>query len=201
MAATTVEEDLDETLDGAGLLGLLEGLSDLSGERMVDRFVAVAEEVMKGILALYDQDKLTQAFPVLAELKRLLLSSLGAIEEREEGGESALVPALMGIKRLLDAEPRFGSLESEIVEVEQVLGLMEGDDGWTLVKESERMKTWYRHVDGNPVHSIKIDALLNVPLFNLLSIINEVDLYVDWIPFLKESRETITLSKFVFSSS
>jgi hypothetical protein len=106
------------------------------------------------------------------------------------------VEQLAAIKHQFDNQPKYASLESEITEIELVLRLMESSEGWNLVKESARMRTWYRNEEGNPIHSIKIEATLDAPLFNILAIINEVDLYVDWVPFLKISRETLVLSKY-----
>lgn len=61
--------------------------------------------------------------------------------------------------------------------------------GWVLVRETDRTKTWYKNEEGNPIHSIKIEGIINSPLFNVLAVFNEDQLYTEWIPFLKEANK------------
>lgn len=79
-------------------------------------------------------------------------------------------------------------------------------DGWNLCVDKDRAKTYYKrsgqvsqkyfgtsgtnsgHVDGAtddaPLHVIKIEGEIDAPIFNLLSILYEIDLYKEWVPQL-----------------
>ncbi len=57
--------------------------------------------------------------------------------------------------------------------------------GWTLVRETDGVKTHYRHEDSTPVHSIKMEGVINSPALNIMAIMNEHSLYDTWIPLLK----------------
>mmetsp|Transcript_6734 Transcript_6734/g.5994 ORF Transcript_6734/g.5994 Transcript_6734/m.5994 type:complete len:94 (+) Transcript_6734:703-984(+) len=43
---------------------------------------------------------------------------------------------------------------------------------------------------------MKFDVInLKIPLFNLLALIYEIDLYTNWFPFCKQSKEVVQVSK------
>jgi hypothetical protein len=69
---------------------------------------------------------------------------------------------------------------------------------WTKVKESNGVTTYYRHEEGSPMHSIKLEGtkfnstfdqrilwgIIDAPLFNVLAVIYETELYGQWWPLL-----------------
>jgi len=65
------------------------------------------------------------------------------------------------------------------------------------VKERDGLKTFYRHESSTPIHSIKLEGIVDSPIFNVLALINELDLYVNWCPpQLKEVKCNGTISRF-----
>ena len=57
------------------------------------------------------------------------------------------------------------------------------DIGWILQKESKGIRTFYRHDSSNRhIHSIRLDGEVDAPLFILLAMLHEVDLFHKWIP-------------------
>ncbi len=57
------------------------------------------------------------------------------------------------------------------------------DDGWTLQKESHAVRTLYRTSDHSPgVHSVRLDGDVDAPVFIILCLLHEVDLFTRWIP-------------------
>ena len=61
--------------------------------------------------------------------------------------------------------------------------------GWVLMNESPTVATYYRNEANSPCHSIKMIGVVNSPLFNIVALVNEVDLYRTWIPFLKVAKQ------------
>ncbi len=57
------------------------------------------------------------------------------------------------------------------------------------MNESSTVTTYYRNEANSPCHSIKLQGIVNGPLFNIVALANEVDLYGTWIPFLKVAKQ------------
>ncbi len=53
------------------------------------------------------------------------------------------------------------------------------------------MKVYYKLSPGTNSLSIKLESILDVKLFNILSIFNEVELFKQWMPFMTESKMVI----------
>lgn len=57
------------------------------------------------------------------------------------------------------------------------------DDGWELQKESHDVRTLYKHNESAPqIHSIRLEGKVDAPVFYLLALLHEVDLFEKWIP-------------------
>lgn len=57
------------------------------------------------------------------------------------------------------------------------------NDGWSLQRESEDLRTFYRNLEGTSnIHSIRLDGDVDAPVFTLLALFHEVDLFKKWIP-------------------
>ncbi len=75
-------------------------------------------------------------------------------------------------------------------------------DGWTLKSAADsRDQIWYREEppagpDQPPTHSFRTEGFIDAPLFNLLALIYEFDLFPKWFPLLKKARTVATPSKF-----
>lgn len=161
-------------------------------------FLLNVDRTFQMIHRLYDEDKLARADQLVEATRASVSALISALRGQEGEGkeEEDLVGKLEAVLERLQADARVSALALEMTEIRRVRSAMEDNDGWVLVKEAGTYQTFYRNEDGNPIHSIKIKGVLNVPLFNLAAVINEIDLYVDWVPFLKESRETVELSKY-----
>ena len=59
----------------------------------------------------------------------------------------------------------------------------ESDHGWVLQKETHKVRTLYQN---NPsrshVHSIRLDGDVEAPVFILLALLHEVDMFSKWLP-------------------
>ena len=57
------------------------------------------------------------------------------------------------------------------------------DDGWSLQKESHDVKTYYQtSASQSGLHSVRLDGDVDAPVFMLLCLFHEVDLFTRWIP-------------------
>ena len=108
------------------------------------------------------------------ELLKILYaeSKLVDIAKLTEGNEPTDYPDIP----LADIKKRVDSLNS-------LRAVCQSDEGWTLQKDSKGVRTLYQN---NPtqlrIHSIRIDGIVDAPVFILLSMLHEVDLFSKWIP-------------------
>lgn len=59
----------------------------------------------------------------------------------------------------------------------------QSDDGWVLQKETHNVRTLYRNNQTHPhIHSIRLDGDVEAPVFILLALLHEVDMFSKWIP-------------------
>ncbi|BDA43839.1 hypothetical protein COCOBI_05-0180 [Coccomyxa sp. Obi] len=70
--------------------------------------------------------------------------------------------------------------------IHQMLEEAYNNDGWTVSHESE-VKVYYRHLKGDPHHSVKLEAVLEAPIEHALALAVEYDLTKRWNSFMKES--------------
>jgi len=59
-------------------------------------------------------------------------------------------------------------------------------NGWSLVKKKNEVSTFYRHEEGDLMHSIRLEGVISCPIFDVLAVVYEVDLYPEWWPHIKE---------------
>jgi hypothetical protein len=77
-------------------------------------------------------------------------------------------------------------IENEVKEVTNLIDELNNNEGWTLVKEVDDIKTFYRHEPSTPVHSIKMQGIIDCPALNIMAVMNEHSLYHKWIPLINE---------------
>ena len=57
------------------------------------------------------------------------------------------------------------------------------DEGWNIQRECEGLRTLYRNLqDSAHIHSIRLDGDVDAPIFTLLTLFHEIDLFTKWIP-------------------
>ena len=67
--------------------------------------------------------------------------------------------------------------------MDELRGRCVSEDGWTLQKESHDVRTYYQNSESHPgVHSVRLDGDVDAPVFMLLCLFHEVDLFTRWIP-------------------
>ncbi|KAF4693457.1 hypothetical protein FOZ60_010875 [Perkinsus olseni] len=87
----------------------------------------------------------------------------------------------------MDANSKaISSMEERATRVRKVRIALSHDDGWQLQRDSKGIKTYYKHNKDTPnLHSLRIEGVIDCPLFDLMALLSEVDFYKDWIPSYK----------------
>jgi len=82
--------------------------------------------------------------------------------------------------------------------IEEVKIFMEdlNSSSWKIEKETKLMKAYYKKETNNPIHSVKLEGIINSSVLNVLAVLYEVDLYSNWWPLSKDVRELKKFSKF-----
>ena len=115
--------------------------------------------MLQRAVALQAEEKTAAAFAVV---KRIL----------QEFGEQVVCssPALADIIRRQQEIGEFvDSLDSE---------------GWTVhVDEGEAVKVLYKPREGSALHTLRMEGIVDAPLINIFSVLNETDLFTLWIPY------------------
>jgi hypothetical protein len=62
---------------------------------------------------------------------------------------------------------------------------LHSDDGWTLQREAFGIRTLYAHEEGSALHRTRIEGTIDSPLYNIMAVLYEVDLYPRWVPTYK----------------
>eukprot|EP01028_Stygiella_incarcerata_P012121 TRINITY_DN7289_c0_g2_i1.p1 TRINITY_DN7289_c0_g2~~TRINITY_DN7289_c0_g2_i1.p1 ORF type:complete len:386 (+),score=129.66 TRINITY_DN7289_c0_g2_i1:71-1159(+) len=116
-------------------------------------------------------------------------SSISSFSKSSSGKSSVELEKIRMLQKLAP------SIRSECDEIRRLLGSLESEDGWTKQKDSDGIRVLYRHEEGSSTHSLRVDAVMECPVLNLACCINELDLFVEWVPFLRASRRLAQLSR------
>jgi len=165
-----------------------DSLSTNDGPLSLDRFYSEFSSLIDQFIQLRSEDKLFLANKVLVRLEEGLKFFSG-----REGKE-----------RMQELHDQFNSrvgdflaqFKTEIQELKVLLQDFSSTEGWNLVKEADGVKTFYKHESSTPVHSIRLEGVVESPLFDVTAVVYEADLYKNWWPLVKESRQICQLSKF-----
>ena len=72
-------------------------------------------------------------------------------------------------------------------------------DGWVSVTEEKaKYRVWYKEEVETSSYTFRVEGMVNAPLFNILSVIYEFELFKTWFPGINESVKEIQLAKFRF---
>jgi len=137
----------------------------------------------------YKRDKLFLAY----EKVLLIEHNIRYHEEKHEGLDKERLNSLK-IKMASDLSELFSKIKKEYTEVQKLLQDFYSEKGWSLQRDSDNVKTWYKHEESAPIYSIKMEGIVESPIFNILAMAYEDDLYTTWVPMLKESRRVYFVS-------
>mmetsp|Transcript_1827 Transcript_1827/g.3271 ORF Transcript_1827/g.3271 Transcript_1827/m.3271 type:complete len:407 (-) Transcript_1827:243-1463(-) len=64
----------------------------------------------------------------------------------------------------------------------------ENDGGWVLGADMFGVKTYYHNDEDDGLISLRMEAEQDVPVFEQMAVLNEAELYSEWIPFCSSSK-------------
>lgn len=120
-----------------------------------------------------------------------LVEKLHAQDKVEEAAE--LINYLISRSPAALAYPRLNELFEQNAEISRIMHEYNDTTGWSS-ESSGTIRVSYKRIEGTPTISVKTEGVLNVPIFNLLALIYEIDLYNTWMPFCSEARVIASLS-------
>jgi hypothetical protein len=72
-------------------------------------------------------------------------------------------------------------------EINNLMREFESTEGWTLKSStSSDDDVWYRWEEESGTHSFRVEGFVHAPLFNILALIYEFDLFPSWFPMMSE---------------
>ncbi|KAL9648089.1 hypothetical protein ABK040_007456 [Willaertia magna] len=83
---------------------------------------------------------------------------------------------------------------------EKLIKELESNDGWAACIDKDRIKSFYKQ-KSNGIHELKLEGVIDAPIFQVLSIFYEIDLYKNWVATMENSTIIQTFeSKYKFIS-
>jgi len=135
----------------------------------------------KEVKALIEKCKKAYYDHLLDEAYRLM-------EKCEQCKEQAQGEALLVIESALNTEKKlFETIQSEHSYMTKILGQLKDDEGWTADSIGPNAKFHYKYIPNTEMVSLKLDLNVDVPLQTMLTLINEIDLWSHWAPFMKKT--------------
>ncbi|KAL0476596.1 hypothetical protein AKO1_006092 [Acrasis kona] len=94
----------------------------------------------------------------------------------------------------------FKKIASESAEAKRILDQIDNPNGWQLCADKDDIKTFYKKDErsNTPLHVVKLEGTVNSPIFNVLSIFYEIDLYKTWLPRLTASDNLAQYGRYRF---
>jgi len=143
------------------------------------QFDSLAQQIQQA----YNQDKVVMAYDLLLQVEY-------AIKYYETYQGPGMDPAAMRAlqqKYAASLAPISPKIKKAREEIEAMLNEFNSYNGWTKTYDSNGIQTFYRHEGNTPIHSLRMEGLINAPIFDVLAVLNEADLYSTWVPMMKES--------------
>merc|ERR1712072_1369825 len=74
------------------------------------------------------------------------------------------------------------AIGTKMDQLDELEKLLHSNEGWTSHKHRDHVTVMYKKRENLHIYTIRIEADLQAPLFNILTVLNEVDLYKKWLP-------------------
>ena len=155
----------EDTPDNTSLTSLI---SEVPEESPAPR-VPTAQEELGEVFELYRDDKIREAINLLEELK---------LKHRCNFTEDPLVR----------------EIESDFEDIKEVFRCCQDKEGW-ITEATGKIMVSYKNIPGTPTYSLLTEAEIDVPMFNFITLMYEIDLYHTWVPFCKTSTAVANLSR------
>ena len=127
------------------------------------------ESTLNQIISLYNDDKLGEAVDLLKSIR---------LEHH----------------KLFNDHPNILELEHDYQEIQDVLRMVNDQEGWHRECTGE-IGVKYKSIEGTKTYSLLTEATLDVPMSNYITMVFEIDLYSNWVPFCTKSYVIENISR------
>ena len=79
--------------------------------------------------------------------------------------------------------------------MQTILQQFNNNEGWNVEKNTGDLKVWWKKVEKVKSVSMKFETILDVPLFNLVSLFYEIDLYPKVMPHCSRTTPLAKIGK------
>lgn len=125
---------------------------------------------LQKIFELYEEDKLHDAFSMYNEIKDVYKISL-------------------------KNHPNLSELIQDWEEISLALKSFDDNEGWITESQDENIEIRFKQIPGTPTVSMLTEGELDVGMFNVVTMLYEIDLYTEWVPFCNKSQCLHKLSR------
>ena len=131
------------------------------------------EEKVSQVVELYNQDKLVEAYTQLRTL------------------DESVVQGHRVLQQIVEDYKETRELMQEFLD----------DKDW-VTENAGSVQVSYKKVPGTPTVSLRCEGVVEVPIFNFISLVYETELYPDWVPFCRSCKmvERVSRSKKIIFS-
>ncbi|KYQ96841.1 hypothetical protein DLAC_04147 [Tieghemostelium lacteum] len=139
------------------------------------------DQEYKAILEYCKADRLLLAHQLMGSLDEYMKSFKNHVASNEE---------ITKLIEQIQQCPRLKRLRVEHEEISELVQMMDKDHnkfGWKEISNSHGIHCLYKE-NGSGMHSIRMDGIIESPIFDVCAVIMEVALYGTWIPNLKEAK-------------
>lgn len=78
-------------------------------------------------------------------------------------------------------------VEEVIKHLNEVCNLLNDEEGWTIENSNPQITTKYKKFPGSDSFTLKFEGDLNFPIYNMCSLVYEIEFFPEFIPFCSQS--------------
>ena len=127
----------------------------------------------------YDQHRVEHSHQILEEIEK--------IAQDDNSSEEVQIYIR---NRFEELKLMIEDLKCSYQEIKKALFELDDEKGYELEKAKKNAVIKYKNLPGGGV-AVKIEATIDLPLFNLIALYYEPEGYAKWTPFCKESKLVI----------
>lgn len=136
--------------------------------------------IYEKLVAAWEGHRVVQAYKHLVEF-----------EEKVAQSQKSLSSASQKCLSVLQEENKllFQDCRSDYEFAKTGLDMFDDHEGWTTESIGKDLTTKYKMIPRTALISLRFEAILDIPLLNVLALLYEIDLYSEWVPFLTQSEQ------------
>eukprot|EP01091_Cochliopodium_minus_P003876 TRINITY_DN13829_c0_g1_i1.p1 TRINITY_DN13829_c0_g1~~TRINITY_DN13829_c0_g1_i1.p1 ORF type:complete len:335 (+),score=89.36 TRINITY_DN13829_c0_g1_i1:2-1006(+) len=153
-----------------------------------DLFIETFDKKLEELLELHKAEKFLKSYLILEELETNL------DHYKNDHKEEEIFKSIF--EKFHNHSQLFSQMKNTAKEIMMILSSFNDDQDFVLARDKHGLKIEYRQEKDKPTVSLKMEGIIEAPIFNLLSVANELDLWCKFIPRLEKSDIIKEVSKF-----